>query len=79
MQQARIAVDENLSPVRALLEQAGYEVVPISHLNSADCVVVTGGSDNMTGDQTTSTKATIIATPGMTAKEVLALVEKRLR
>jgi hypothetical protein len=33
----------------------------------------------MMGDHTTSTKATIIATPGMTPEEVLSLVESRLR
>lgn len=79
MSHKKIALDANLSPVRSLLEQAGYEVVPISELRSADCVVVTGGADNMMGDQTTSTKATIIAAPGMTPEEVLSLVENRLR
>lgn len=79
MSHGKIAIDTNLSPVRSLLEQAGYEVVPISELQSADCVIVTGGSDNMMGDHTTSTKATIIATPGMTPEEVLSLVESRLR
>lgn len=79
MHRAKIAVDENLSPVRSLLEQAGYEVVPISDLSSADCAVVTGGSDNIMGIQTTSTKSTIIAAPGMTAEEVVALVENNLR
>ncbi|HBK84944.1 MAG TPA: hypothetical protein DDZ53_02810 [Firmicutes bacterium] len=79
MHQAKVAVDENLTPVRSLLEQVGYQVVPISELHSADCVVVTGGADNVMGMQTTHTKATIIATPGMTAEEVVALVEDRLR
>jgi hypothetical protein len=78
LQQAKIAVDDNLTPVRSLLEQEGYQVVPISDLNSADCVVVTGGADNIMGIQTTSTKATIVAAPGMTAEEIVAQVKERL-
>ncbi len=79
MQQAKIAVDENLTPVRSLLEQAGYQVVSIADMSSADCAVVTGGSDNVMGIQTTSTKSTIVAAPGMTAEEIVAMVENSLR
>ncbi len=76
--QVKVAVDDNLTPVRSLLEQEGYQVVPISDLHSADCVVVTGGADNIMGIQTTSTKATIIAAPGMTAEQIVAQVKERL-
>ncbi|NLW18041.1 MAG: YkuS family protein [Firmicutes bacterium] len=77
--QRKIAVDANLTPVRNLLEQEGYQVVPLSQLNSADCVVVTGGADNIMGIQTTSTKATIIAAPGMSAEEIVAQVKNNLK
>jgi len=79
VRQYTIAVEDNLTPVRSLLEQAGYQVVPIDKLHSADCIVVTGGSDNIMGIQTTHTKATIVAAPGMTAEEIVAQVEDSLR
>lgn len=79
MQRAKIAVEDNLTPVRDLLQQKGYEIVSLREVKSADCVVVTGGDDNLMGVQTTLTRAPVIAALGRTAEEIVSLVEQELR
>lgn len=79
MQRGKIAVDDNLTPVRQLLQQKGYQVIPVDQVGNADYVVVTGGADNLMGIQTTATKAPVIAAQGRTAEDIVAEIEKLLQ
>lgn len=59
--QKQIAVEPGLSNVRQALQAAGYQVVNLEQgqLQNVQCVVVSGGAENMMGIQTTMTKAQI--------------------
>lgn len=79
MQRGKIAVEENLTPIRNLLREKGYQIVSMDQFSAADCVVVTGGDDNLMGIQTTLTQAPVIAASGKTAEEIVSEIERHLR
>lgn len=81
--QGIVAVSDELDPVADALRRRGYRVV---RLHEADrdgerdhllAVVVSGRSDDVAGIQTTRTAAPVIDAAGMTAEEVVELVERR--
>lgn len=74
MNKAKIAVDNNLSPVRSLLQERGYDVIPVNNYQEADCIVVSGGANNLMGIQTTQTKAPVINAEGKTAEDIVSEV-----
>lgn len=76
--QRRIAVSPDLAPVRQALADAGYRVVDMDNVQTADAVVVSGGSDNLMGMQDIKTKAPVIDGDGRTANEVLEEIKKRI-
>ncbi|MGI6359200.1 MAG: YkuS family protein [Bacillota bacterium] len=79
MTKGKVAVDGYLGSVREMLQEKGYEIVPMDQLTEADAVVVSGGDYNMMGVETTLTKAPVIQALGMTPDEVIAAVERRAR
>lgn len=73
----KIAVEQNLTPVKDYLTGKGYEVdcIRISDENTAklakyDAIVVNGLSNNMLGVQDTMTSAVVINASGMTPEEI---------
>jgi len=79
MKKVKVAVDNNLSPVRSLLQEKGYDVVSMGNHEQADCIVVTGGAENLMGIQTTSTKAPVINAEGKTAQEIVSEVSRYMQ
>lgn len=79
MTKGRVVVDGYLGPVRDMLRENGYEILPLEQMTDADCVVVTGGDSNFMGVETALTKASVIDAIGMTPEEVMAEVERRSR
>jgi hypothetical protein len=79
MQRGKVAVEDNLTPVRDLLQQKGFEVVSVDRVQDADYVVLTGGDDNIMGIQTIMTKAPVITAEGRTAEEIVAEIERLVR
>ncbi|MEW6274507.1 MAG: YkuS family protein [Bacillota bacterium] len=67
-----IAVEDNLTGVRDLLEKNGYAVVSLSRQRDADAVVVTGLDNNVLNMQEISTKVPVIDAAGKTPEEILA-------
>lgn len=79
MNKRRIAVEDNLTPVRDLLTEKGYDVVGMDSLGSVSCVVVTGGGNNFMGIQNTLTEVPVINAEGRTAEEIVSEIEKTAR
>ncbi|MFD2639947.1 YkuS family protein [Piscibacillus salipiscarius] len=78
---ARIAVEETLSDVKALLEQSGHDVVTLEGDNAAgcDCSCVSGQNQNVMGMSEATSDASIVNCDGMTAQEVVEEVNERLQ
>ncbi len=79
MTKGKVVVDGYLGPVRDMLRESGYEILPLEQMTDADCVIVTGGDSNFMGVETALTKASVIDAIGMTPEEVMAEVERRSR
>ncbi|MEW6173003.1 MAG: YkuS family protein [Bacillota bacterium] len=74
----KIAVDENLSNVRSLLHQEGFDVVRLGDSSGVSAVVTSGMQENLLGIQEITEKAPVIDARGMTPHEVLATLKERL-
>jgi len=74
----QIAVQPGLENVSQALKAAGYQVVNLeqNNLKNVQCVVVSGGDDNMLGIQTTNTKAPVINAEGLSAQDVVERVKQ---
>jgi len=72
----KIAVEENLTDVRDLLKENGYEVIDLSRQKDADVVVVTGLDSNVMNMQDITTKASVIEAAGKTPPEILKHVRR---
>ncbi len=79
MTKRKVVVHGYLGSVREMLQEKGYEILPLEQMTEADAVVVSGGDDNMMGIETTLTEAPVIQALGMTPDEVIAAVESRSR
>lgn len=76
----RVAIEPNLTPVRAALQARGWQVVPLEpgRRQAADAYVVTGMQDNLLGMMDTGgNKAPVIEARGLTAEQVVQEVERR--
>ena len=75
-----IAVDDKLANVRQALENQGYNVASLKEgLDKAAVVVVSGMDDDLLGDQSITTKATVIQAAGLSAEQVINEVEKAIQ
>ncbi len=82
----KIAVEQNLTPVKDYLADKGYQVdcIRISDETSAklqgyDAIVVNGLSNNMLGVQDTMTGAVVINADGLTPEEIGKEIESNGR
>lgn len=73
----KIAVEQNLTPVKDYLADKGYQVDCIrisdetpSKLQGYDAVVINGLSNNLLGIQDTMTGAVVINADGLTPEEI---------
>lgn len=77
----RIAIEDGLDDVWQAVRQRGWD--PVRYVrgddNSADAIVLTGMDDNLVGDQTTSTKASVISARGLTPDEVVRQLGQRAK
>ncbi|MFZ7102963.1 MAG: YkuS family protein [Peptococcaceae bacterium] len=76
--QKQIAVEPGLKNITQALQTAGYQVVDLEkgqNRNNVQCIVISGGDENMLGIQTTLTKAPVINAEGLTVEEVLQRVQ----
>lgn len=67
----KIAVEDNLTGVRDLLEKSGYEVVRLAEQREADAIVVTGMDNNVLNMQDIATGVPVIDASGKTPQEIL--------
>jgi glutamine amidotransferase PdxT len=76
----KVAVEGALTPVAQMLQQNGYDVVQLNEneLNQVDCVVISGGDQNVMGMEDRATKAQIVNAEGLTAEQVVREVEQRM-
>lgn len=74
----KVAVESNLSNVREILQQNGYQVVTIDKgsIPDCECCVISGGDRNMMGIHDTKTEVPVISIQGLTENEVLQLVKR---
>lgn len=74
-----IAVEEELSSVVNVLENAGYHVVGMDDpgWKDAAAVVISGVDRDFMDAQNISTRASVIDASGLTAEQVLKVVEDR--
>jgi len=74
----QIAVEAGLENVSQALKTAGYQVVNIdqSKLQNVQCVIVSGGNENMMGIQITNTKAPVINAEGLSPQEIVNRVKQ---
>lgn len=77
----KVAVEGALTPVAQMLQQNGYDVVQLSEneLNQVDCVVISGGDQNVMGIQDRATKAQIVNAEGLTAEQVVQQVQQKFQ
>lgn len=69
----RVAIEDGLENVWQAVQRRGWN--PTRYVRgdegSYDAIVLTGMDDDLMGDQTTSTKAPVIAAGGLSADEVV--------
>jgi galactitol-specific phosphotransferase system IIB component len=80
----KIAVEQNLTPVKDYLSGKGYNVECISFgeqsaskLQGYDAIVVTGQNSNFLGMQDTDSKVAVINADGMSPEEVAEEIESK--
>lgn len=70
----KVAVEKSLKNVKTYLETQGFNVSDLEsgqkNLNDFDAIVVSGQDSNFLGDQTTSSKATVISAKGRTVEDI---------
>ncbi|HEX2985321.1 MAG TPA: YkuS family protein [Caproiciproducens sp.] len=78
----KIAVEQNLTPVKDYLSGKGYQVECLdigeessSNLQNYDAIVVTGQNTNFLGVHDTKTKAAVINADGLSPEEVEKEIE----
>jgi S-adenosylhomocysteine hydrolase len=76
---ARVAVDDDLGNVRQALVEAGFNVVNLEeNIDSADVLVLSGMTQDLTGDARIRSSAAVVNAGGMTAEDVVEQVRERL-
>ncbi|NMP21311.1 YkuS family protein [Sulfobacillus harzensis] len=79
MARATVAIEGQLSPYSRLLQEAGYDVIPLNDqaLHRAQAIVVQGTDNNFLGMEDPLSKAPVINADGMTPNQVLDAVSRR--
>jgi Uncharacterised protein family (UPF0180) len=77
---ARVAVEQSLTPISKMLNDNGYDVVPLGNWQQpVDAIVITGQDVNMMGmEEVTNSGAPVISADGLTTNEVFRAVNARL-
>lgn len=74
----RVAIEDGLENVWQAVQKRGWE--PVRYLAgdpvSCDAIVLTGMDDDLMGDETTVTRAPIIAAHGLSADEVVRRLDQ---
>ncbi|NLK22289.1 MAG: YkuS family protein [Epulopiscium sp.] len=73
-----IGIQKGLSPIKDYLKDKGYNVQEfesslensMDSLSNVDAIVITGMTEDVTGNETTSTKVPIIDARGMSPEEI---------
>lgn len=68
-----VAVEKNLSHISEVLEESGYEVVPLdqANLDVVDAVVVSGMDNNLMNMQDILTEVAVINAAGKSPADIL--------
>lgn len=81
----KIAVEQNLTPVRDYLSKNGYSVDTVNinkeftkGMDKYDAIVVTGMNNDFLGVEDVNTRAVVIDADGLTAEQVLKEMENKL-
>jgi galactitol-specific phosphotransferase system IIB component len=81
----KIAIEPNLTPIKELLTEKGYNVENIDYgqgttnNNNYDAFIVAGVETNFMGIQDTNSKAVVINAEGLTAEQVYQELQKELQ
>lgn len=75
----KVAVENNLSNIRQVLERSGFEVVAVDRgaVPPCDCCVLSGIDENMMGREDIFTKAPLINASGLNEHQVLEQVREK--
>lgn len=81
--EGRIAVEQGLKTVSQRLSQSGFEITAIpaagAHIPAdVDAVIITGGDENLMGQQDTRLTVPVIDARGLDPDEVVAELRRRL-
>lgn len=76
-----VACDDDMMRFRGALEEAGYEVQPLhkAPLGRVDAVVLSGIDSTLVGDQRRFTAVPVVEAKGMTARQVVAALNEKVR
>jgi len=74
--QRKVALAEGLGDLDAYFRRMGYEVLPPERADDASALVISGATDNFTGDERRKTGVPVINAEGKTPEEILAQVER---
>jgi galactitol-specific phosphotransferase system IIB component len=81
----KVAVEQNLTPVKDYLSKMGYSVDTVDmsrefskSMDKYDAIIVTGMNKNFLGVEDVNTGAVIIDAKGLTAEQVVKEMENRL-
>ncbi len=79
---ARIGVEESLTDVQQMLQEAGHEVITLRQeqdSNSCDCCVISGQDKNMMGMENTEFQGSVINAHGLSANDINQEIQQRLQ
>lgn len=79
MASTKIAVDDNLSNVKKMLQERGYTVVSSKDAGGASAFVVDGMDNNLMDIQDITTEASVIDASGKSSYEILSLIREMER
>ena len=72
----RVAVEEELTDLRLMLTQRGYEVVKPGDARQADPLIITGVDRNVMGMQDINVESMVIDASGRTPEEIFEKLER---
>lgn len=72
----KVAISEGLGDLGHYFENRGYTVVPPNEAGDAAALVVSGMTENFTGQQSRALRWTVISAEGKTPAEVFEQVER---
>jgi len=74
----RVALAEGMRGLNDFFTARGFTVVPADEANAEVPLVVTGMTENFTGDQRRALKAPVISAEGKTPEEIVREVENAI-